>query len=121
MSWAAIDRACGAMAGSIPRSNRYEASVLSPSARRVSRTWRGVKYATSRKRSVVDAVTSLSSPPITPATATARSASAITVMRGSSVRDTPSSVTSTSPGCARRTTTVCPASRLRSKACIGCP
>ncbi len=60
-------------------------------------------------------------PPMTPAIATARSASAMTVISGVSVREAPSRVTSASPGLARRTTIAGPASFARSKACIGCP
>ena len=84
--------------GSVPRSKRILASVLRPSALLVRRTESGAKYALSRTMVRVSAVTSLSAPPMTPATATGRSASAITSISGLSVRVCPSSVRSVSPG-----------------------
>ena len=73
-------------AGSAPRSKRMLASVLSPSFLLVRRTEAGLKYALSRTMVVVAFVTSVSAPPMTPATATARSASAMTSMSGESTR-----------------------------------
>ena len=58
----------------------------------------GSKFAASRSTSVVDSPISVSSPPMIPAIATARSASAITRSLSSSLRSTPSSVWITSPG-----------------------
>ena len=63
--------------------------------------------------SVVAADTSDAAPPITPATACARSRSAMTSMSGSSVRSTPSSVVIVSPGLARRTRISAPARRAQ--------
>ena len=64
---------------------------------------------------------SVSSPPMIPAIATARSASAITRSDSSRRRSTPSSVRIVSPGFARRTMIFPPASVLRSNACSGFP
>jgi hypothetical protein len=60
-------------------------------------------------------------PPMTPAIAWARRASAITSMSGSSARSMPSSVVIRSPGSALRMRSSLPASNARSKACIGWP
>ena len=68
---------------------------------------------------MVDAVTSDSLLPITPAMIVGRSASQIAVISAVSVRSTPSSVTIFSFGCARRTTTAGPRSFAKSKACSG--
>ena len=78
--------AAGAASTSAPRSNRVDASVLSPSRLLVRRTDAGVKYALSSTITRVVAPISDSAPPITPPTACARAASAITSMSGSSVR-----------------------------------
>ena len=75
--------------------------------------------ALSNATAFVAADTSEAAPPITPATACARSASAITSIPGSRVRSTPSSVLMTSPFFARRARSSAPASFARSKACIG--
>ena len=86
---------CNATTGALmsaPRSNRDEASVFRPSRLLVRRTDDGLKYALSNAtiRVVVD--TSAMPPPMTPATACARSRSAMTSMSASSARSTPSSV-----------------------------
>ena len=67
----------------------------------------GLKLADSNRMDVVDSVTSVLAPPITPASAMARSASAITSI--SSVRRwlSPSSVASVSPLCALRIRIIC--------------
>ena len=109
------------VAGSTPRSNLWLASVDMPRARRVARTWRGSKRAHSSRMSTESPVTSESRPPITPATATGRFASRIMSISGVSGRFSPSSVTSDSPGRARPTVIVPPASPARSKAWSGCP
>jgi hypothetical protein len=79
----------------------------------------GWNQADSRRTSAVPSATSVSDPPITPATATARSTSAIKRSSSVNVRSTPSMVTSRSPSSARRTTIPGPASRCRSKGCRG--
>jgi hypothetical protein len=74
-----------------------------------------------QQMSVVASVTADSWPPMTPASATGRSASAITSISGVSDRVSPSRQRRRSPGRARRTTIRRPAIRDRSKACSGCP
>ena len=66
-------------------------------ARRCARMPTGSKFAASSRTSVVVSPTSDSRPPMIPAIATGRSASAIRRSLGSSCRSTPSSVTSCSP------------------------
>ena len=70
---------------------------------------------------MVASVTSLFSPPITPASPTVRSESAITHIEASSVRRCPSSVVNGSAGRARRTMIVASVTRAASKAWSGCP
>ena len=70
---------------------------------------------------VVPACTSERAPPITPAIEVGPSASSITTICASSVRSASSSVVMRSPSRARRTTSVPPATRSASKACIGWP
>ena len=70
---------------------------------------------------VVESRTSERAPPITPAIDVGPSASSITHISASSLRSTSSSVVIASPSRARRTTSVPPATRSASKACIGCP
>ena len=70
----------------------------------------GSKFAASSSTVVVPSPISVSSPPMIPASATDRSASAIIKSYGSSSRSTPSSVRSFSPGLARLTTILPPAS-----------
>ena len=79
------------------------------------------QVATSISTRVVSSSTSERAPPITPAIDVGPSSSAIRTMSASSVRVAPSSVSTCSPSCARRTTSRCPATRSRSKACSGCP
>ena len=79
------------------------ASLNSVKCRAVLRTLTGSNDAASSRTVVVVAVTSVSSPPRTPASATGPAASAITRWSGVSSRVTPSSVTSVSPALARRT------------------
>ena len=104
-----------------PRSKRIDASVLRPSFLLVRRTDAGSKYALSIATRVVVADTSDARPPITPATATAWSRSAITSIDASSVRASPSRVVSRSPAFAMRTMSDPPASFAASNACIGWP
>jgi len=61
-----------ASSGGSARSNLAEASVRRPMVREVWRTLGPLKVADSRSTSLVVAVTALSSPPITPASATGR-------------------------------------------------
>ena len=109
------------IAGSTPRSKRREASVASPSRWAPRRTRRGSNHAHSSRIDVVASVTSLSAPPMMPASATTRSRSAIASTSGSSVRGLPSSVVMVSPGRARRTRIAPPWSRARSNAWSGWP
>ena len=78
----------------MPRSKRMLASVFSPRALLVRRTDSALKCALSKTIVLVSFVTSESPPPMTPATATARSASAMTSISGDSSRCFPSSVSS---------------------------
>ena len=82
--------------------------------------------AASKRMFTVPSVTSVSSPPITPASATAPcSGVAMTVMSDVSTRSSPSSVVSCSPSSAARMTMCArpssPVSLSRSKACSGWP
>src|SRR5256885_5937595 len=114
---AAMRAACS----SAPRSNRCEASVWSPCRRAVRRMPGGSKTALSSRIRVVRSDTSLVAPPITPASATGRSASAMTRSSALSLRSLPSRVVIGSPSPARRTTMREPFSFSRSKAWSGCP
>ena len=68
---------------------------------RVRRTLDRSKCALSSSTRRVDALTSVASPPMTPASATARAPSATTRSAGTNSRVAPSSVWSASPGCGR--------------------
>ena len=81
-----------AISRSAPRSNRIDASVRRPSAFDVRRIEMGSKQADSNRIFRVAARISVSAPPMTPAIATARDASAITHTSGVSARSIPSSV-----------------------------
>ena len=111
--------------GSVPRSNRADASLRRPSRFAVRAIHMGVQWAISSSRLEVDALTSLLCPPITAAIPTAVSApSTITpscVPARASVRWTPSRVVSVSPSCAQRTPIRPPASLSRSNAWLGFP
>ena len=108
--------------GSTPFSQRFDPAVRSASRSEVLRIPSGSKFAASSRTSVVVSETSLSSPPMIAARATARSPSAMTSSASSSRRSTPSRVRSSSPGRARRTTIRPPESlgcgRTRA---MGCP
>ncbi len=106
---------------SAPRSKRDDASVLRPSRLLVRRTDAGLKYALSNTTVRVVGEISDALPPMTPATACARSRSAMTSISASSVRATPSSVVSRSPAVARRIRSAPPARVSRSKAWSGWP
>jgi hypothetical protein len=113
---------CSAKTGALtsaPRSNRADASVFNPSPLLVRRTEAGLKQALSNTTVRVDDDTSEAAPPMTPATAWARSRSAMTSISGSSFRSTPSSVLIVSPFAARRTRISDPPSVARSNACMG--
>ena len=71
-------------------------------------------------RSVEVSSISVDRPPMVPAMEIGPDASVIRMSAGSRVRTTWSSVSSFSPGCARRTT-ISPVSLDRSNACSGCP
>jgi len=86
---------------------------LSDSCREVLRTDSGSNRADSSKTLTVAAETSLSSPPITPASATGRMASAITSISGASARSFPSMLTSFSPGRAWRTDNAFPSHLIK--------
>src|SRR5207302_1278323 len=79
-----------------------------------------LKFAASSRTSTVAPVTAVSSPPMTPAMATGRSASAITSMSGVSRLSSPSRQSSFSFAFARLTWMAGPLSLARSKACSGC-
>ena len=89
-----------------PFSKRPLASVRMPRAREVRRLLVRSNTAHSNSTSVVPSTISLSSPPMMPARPVAFSASAMTSMSPVSVYSLPSSVVSSSPSCARRTTMV---------------
>ena len=103
MSWAARAEASTTASTSAPRSKRYAASVLRPSAREVRRIETGSNQALSRRTRVVPSATSVSAPPMTPAIPIARRGSAMTSIESSSTRSWPSSVVKRSPARARRT------------------
>ena len=87
----------------------------------------GSKRADSSRMRVVDSVTSVSAPPMTPASATGPARSAITSISSESGRSSPSSVSSRSPLRAGRTSMrgaeppALASSRSRSKAWSGWP
>lgn len=85
------------------------------------RTEGPLKHADSKTTVVVSPVISLFAPPITPATATGFSASAMTRFSGVSACRVPSSVVIDSPAAARRTRISWPARQRQSNECIGWP
>ncbi len=116
----ALSSATSGSAGSTPRSHRFAASLNSLCRRAVRPTVAGSQCAASNSTFVVEASTSLVSPPITAASEIGPVSSQMTRSSADSVRLTPSSVVSFSPASARRTTSG-PAIRSASKACIGWP
>ncbi len=104
-----------------PFSNRLLDSVRSPRSHEVASRLGPSKFAASSSTRVVASFTSANSAPKIPAITAGRSASQIVSIDESSVRSTPSSVVIRSPSPARRTTTVAPLIRSRSKACSGWP
>ena len=116
ISWVARRSARGASSARIPRSNLYEASVLSRSDADVRRVFIGSKLADSRSTVFVPSCISLLAPPMTPASPTASEASAMVSTGGSSVRLSPSKVVMTSPGRAARMTMVLSFTVSKSKA-----
>jgi hypothetical protein len=102
-------------------SKRARASVRRPSRLLVRRTSPASNEADSRNTRRVASDTSEVAPPITPASATAFSPSAITRSVSTSRRSSSSSVKSRSPSAARRTTIRSPARASRSNGCVGCP
>ena len=92
-----------------------------PVERDVRRTLTGLKTALSRRTFLVAGETSVSAPPMMPATATARRASAMTRSRVVRRRTTSSMVVMASPSSARRTIIFRPESVSRSNACSGWP
>ena len=86
--------------GSSPFSNLAEASVLMPRALAVVRTDGPSKQAASKTTSTVSSIMPLYSPPITPATATGFSLSAITSIFPVKVLSAPSRVVIFSPSAA---------------------
>ena len=91
------------------------------SAVAVRRMFVGWKVADSRRTVDVFSDTSESKPPMTPASATGVSASAMTSISVVSGCSTPSNMTSFSPFRARRTTILPPRSLAKSNGCSGCP
>ena len=94
----------------------FEAELLARPAHR-----RGLEVRALEDDRLVAADTSDVAPPMTPATACARSRSAMTSMSSIELASTPSSVVIVSPFFARRTWISAPASFARSNACIGWP
>ena len=121
MSLLASCAAGSARYGSTPFSHRFDPAVRSASRSELRRMPIGSKFAASSRSSVVASDTSLSSPPMIAASATGRSASAMTRSSVVSARMVPSRVRSSSPLRARRTTILPPASFVRSNACSGLP
>ena len=123
---AVTKRSSGALARSrastvsTPRSNRFDASLESLWRLDIRATTRGVKWAASRARSLVVSSTSVSSPPMVPASPMGPRSSVMRRSSPSSVRATWSRVSRVSPGAARRTT-IGPRSFARSNACSGWP
>ena len=107
--------------GSMPFSQRFEPSVRRPSRSEVFSTPIGSKFAASSSTSVVDSTTSLLAPPMIAASATGFSPSVISRSCSSTRRTVPSSVCTSSPARACRTTMRPPASAERSNACSGLP
>ncbi len=107
--------------GESPFSKRLEASERSASRVEVRWMLGPSQTADSSSTVVVPSWTSERAPPITPASEVGPSASQITTMSGSSLRVSPSSVSSTSPSRPSRTISCPPATRSRSKACSGWP
>ena len=83
---AARSKASGVTSLFTPRSKRPDASERKPNAREVRRMDAPLNTAASNTTVVVSLDTSLSAPPITPATPTGRSASAITSIVSANVR-----------------------------------
>ena len=96
------------------------ASVRSLTAELVLRIDEAWKFALSSTTRVVFALMALPPPPITPASAMAPPASAITRLDESSVYVSSFSARKLSPGFAGRTKMVSPCSRSASNACMGC-
>ena len=106
-------------AKSMPFSNLAELSLRSASAREVFLTLSRANFADSNTIVVVSSLTPLFSPPITPATATGRFASAMTSIFSLRTFFLPSRVTISSPFSAFLTTIALPPRSRRSNACIG--
>ena len=106
--------------GSCAFSKRMLASVRSLIADDVLRIDDAWKFALSSTTRVVFSLIALSPPPITPASAIAPAASAITRFEASSVYASSLSARNRSPAFAGRTKIVSPCSRSASNACIGC-
>ncbi len=119
MSRVATTCASSACSGARPFSKRAEASLRRPSAHEVRWMFGPFQLATSISTRVVPSPTSERAPPITPAIEVGPSASSITSISPSRRRRCPSSVSTSSPSCARRTTRRPPATRSRSKAWSG--
>ena len=114
--WASI-----ACSGARPFSKRPLASLRSPRTCDVRWMLGPSQLATSISTRVVPSWTSERSPPMTPAIEVGPSASSMTSIWASRVRTCPSRVVTCSPSRARRTTSLPPATRSRSKACSGLP
>src|SRR5581483_8459451 len=121
ISFAARSSAAIVPSGSTPRSKRCDASLWSASRLAVRRMTGGAKLALSSRIARVEAVTSESSPPITPASATGVSPSQTSRSSGASSLSTPSRVVNFLTAPARRTRIFFRARRSRSKACSGWP
>ncbi len=121
MSCVASVAAGPARYGSTPFSQRFEPSVRSASRSELRRMPTGSKFAASSSTDVVVSDTSVSAPPMIPASAIPRFESAMSRSLRSSLRTVPSSVLSSSPLRARRTMTRLPVSVSKSNTCSGLP
>ena len=123
ISHASRSAAASIDAGCTPRSKRLLLSLAIWWRRLICRTSVGLKVAASSRMSVVVSSTDESAPPFTPASATGRSASAITRSAGESLIVCACSPSGRkgSPAVARRTRISAPRSFLRSNTCVGWP
>ncbi len=126
-AWPAIDAPVGAsnsakraaassrISGSVPRSNRAEASLRRLSRLEVRAMVIGSHHASSSRTAFVVSEISVDAPPMTPAMATATSSPSVSTPSAAvSVRSTSSRVTMRSPSRAKRTRRAVPDSLARS-------
>ena len=109
--------------GLTPRSNLKEESLEILWRLLELRTVTGLNVAVSMRMFFVSLVTAVSAPPLTPASATGLTASAITRSSDVNLIDVAPSPSgkNSSPSLARRTIIFPPSSLSKSKTCVGCP